>query len=292
MDIRNYSREIWTHFNSEDWNNSAFSEKKSYVCAMFSELAYEHLPQFELSQKSRIKIIPSETYWNRYEARETFNISATLREMDFSDNFIIEGENLIIIGVKLRETLFITIRGTQSLNDFLIDADFIGVFHLNVNYFFHCGFLRAALKELNQLTDQLKEYSDCNIYFTGHSLGGVMSAILYNIVDLKFQTLLAENKLTLKSCYTFGMPRFGNAQTVKKFKSPFQIYNPDDVFPLVPPKLLGYRNVPLEYRLTNQLILQENRGKSTIKRLWGLLTWNDIRNHYIEGYCSRLKSIM
>lgn len=288
MDFRERSKEIWENYNSADWNSNLFSDKKSFVCALFSELAYEHLPQYELDQNSRIKIIPSESYWTRYETKQSYNILSTLREMDFGENFIVESENLIIIGLKLKETLFITIRGTQSLNDFLADVNLMP-FHNN--YSFHSGFFKASLEELENLKAELNNYSNCNIYLTGHSLGGAIAAILNNLMVFELGDFLAEKKMTIKSCYTFGMPRFGNSNAMQSIVGHYQIYNPNDIVPLLPPKALGYRNVPLEYKLTNSLVIQPNRGKTTIRRVWGLLTLGDITSHFISVYCDRLRKL-
>ena len=287
MDFKEHSKEIWTLYNSLDWNSSIFSDKKSLVCALISELAYEHLPQFELNKKSRIKIIPSETYWLKYQRKETFNISDVLGDMDFADNFIIESENLILIGIKLKETLFITVRGTQSLNDVLVDINFLP----RNNYSFHSGFFKASINELQNIKTELNNYSNCNIYLTGHSLGGAVASILNNLMEVELKDFLNEKKLTVKSCYTFGMPRFGNSNAMRSIISPYQIYNPNDIVPLLPPKSFGYQNVPIEYKLTNNIVLKPNRGKSTIMRLWGLLTLGDFTSHFISLYCNRLRNL-
>lgn len=292
MDYKDTSREIWTRYNSCNWNHSEFSKEKAYLCSLFSNLAYEHLPSFELNQNSRVKIIPSENYQRKFLAKEAFSIAGALEEMDLADNFIIEGENLIIIGVRIRQTLFITIRGTQSLNDFLVDIDFVKVYHQSMKYMFHSGFLSASYRERSDLLNHLSRYSNCDIYFTGHSLGGAIAAITFNLLSIEYRDFLSLRGLDLKSCYTFGMPRYGNSNVVKDLVTPYQIYNPDDIVPLVPPKSFGYRNVPFEYRLTTSLIFYPNRGKSTIMRLWGLMTINDIKAHFMEEYCRRMKSIL
>lgn len=290
MNYRKISQEIWKNYHSANWKTNDFCLKKNFICCLLSELAYEHIPKYELNQTSRIKIIPSESYWLKYINKQTFNISTVLSDMDFGENFIIENDDLIIVGVKLRNTIFINIRGTQSFNDAIVDAKFFrmgNVFGNNVKL--HKGFTKAVLKEYKNIENELLKYSNSNVYIMGHSLGGAMSAILYNLLITNEQ--LINNNLEIKSCYTFGMPRFGNIEASKKLKSPYQTYNTNDVVPVIPPKCLGYENSPEEYELLNNGIRKSsNQGKLTLIRTLCLINKKDFKEHSINLYSKRLRN--
>lgn len=286
------SSEIWKNYNSENWNENIFSVKKSYICSLFSELSYEHIPSFELNQKSRIKIIPSENYWRNYLRKQTFSISTILRDMDFAKNFIIESTYLIIIGIKLKETVFITIRGTQSFNDVIVDLKLQKkVYPFGSNVKLHRGFYKAVLKEFDNVIEKLSTYSECNICVTGHSLGGAIAALLFN--KLSKNNTLHRNNIKLHSCYTFGMPRYGNHEAIEYLASPFAVYNINDIVPIVPPKFFGYRNSLNEYELSSDNIKQlPNCGRLTFLRVLRLINGRDISEHSINQYSTRLKKII
>lgn len=290
MTYPEYSREIWQYYHKADWQSADFCPVKSYVCSLMSELAYEHIPEYELSQQSRIKIFPSESYMNKIENQQSFNIAEELSNMEFSENFLIESENLIIMGIKLRQTLFISIRGTQSFSDAMTDIDLVPVYYQQDDYRFHFGFLNATLNEKDRLIQELSRYSGCDLYFTGHSLGGAIAAITQIIMGHDLQRLLPDNNLIIKSCYTFGMPRYGNRRVVDDLASPFTLYKSDDMFPLLPPRIMGFRNAPQEYKLAESILFRHpNNGKSSIMRLWGLLSTTDLFGHSISKYRRLLK---
>jgi hypothetical protein len=51
-------------------------------------------------------------------------------------------------------------------------------------------------------------------------------------------------------CYTFGMPRYGNRETVSTLRTPWHVSNKGDIVPGMPPRRFGYANCAEEY-LTN-----------------------------------------
>jgi hypothetical protein len=120
-----------------------------------------------------------------------------------------------------------------------------------------------------------------------------MAAILFNTLncDSQFCNIKTKQNLILKSCYTFGMPRFGNSEASKNLVSPFQIYNANDIIPIIPPKWLGYRNSPEEYRLLPyQINKSPNSGRFTFFRFIKLINGRDLCEHSIDLYSNRLKS--
>lgn len=290
---RELSMEIWKNFHKTNWDLVDFCKIKGYVCSLLSKMVYNHMPQYELSQTSRIKIIPSDTYLLNYINKRTFDLSSVLSDMDFGENFIIENEDLIIIGVKLRNIIFISVRGTQSFIDGIVDVKFLRMSGIGDSKIkLHRGFYKAVLKEIDNVVLQLSRFSNSNVYITGHSLGGAMAAILYNILALNKSSFLSAQSLFLKSCYTYGMPRYANNYATTLLQPTFQIYNPNDVVPVLPPKCFGYNNSREEYKLLVQKVENiTNDGKLSLLRTIKLFNGKDIGEHKIEYYVDKLSKI-
>lgn len=296
MDFKDFSQEVWKLYHKCDWKSDSFCIKKSYICSLLSQLAYEHIPQFELKQNSRIKIIPQESYTLKLRQKQTFNISEVLNNMDFRESFIIESEHIIVIGFTLRDTIFLTIRGTQSLYDALVDLNIRKrSFRYNKHVRFHRGFYNAVEAEYKNIAQNLSKYKNCNMYITGHSLGGAMASILFNQFkfDTKLCSLLKKNNVSLISCYTYGMPRFCSIKVSYELIPTFQIYNTNDVVPLLPPKLFGYNNFKKEYELSQYQIIESlNTERLSLLRFLKLFNGKDIKEHSIEYYSDRLKHLI
>jgi hypothetical protein len=131
------------------------------------------------------------------------------------------------------------------------------------------------------------------VYVIGHSLGGAMAAITYALDGETFYTQHRYGMpLTLgtitDSSFTFGMPRYGDGRATV-LRSPFHVYDELDIVPGLPPKWIGFANVPTEYRLrkTNSLIRmsQDRQGPG-----WWLerAPKAGISEHLIEEYITRL----
>lgn len=295
MNYINLSKEIWSNYHNIEWELSSFSSKKSYICSLLSQLTYRHIAKYELDQTSRIKLIPSEEYVSNLIQKKTFNVLAELNDMDFRDGFSIESEKLVIVGMKLRNTLFLAIRGTQSLNDGFVDLKVKkSAFAYNEEIKLHRGFYKAILKEYNKIVTTISKFNNCNIYITGHSLGGAIATILFNnlLYDNNFTQISIKNKLSLKSCYTYGMPRFTNKKSINVLTPTFQIYNSNDIVPALPFKWLGYENFPEGYNLSpNKIKKTPNDKKVSFFKFIKLINGKVFREHYIETYSERLKNI-
>jgi hypothetical protein len=291
MESREISREIWKNYNEiRDWDSTVFSVKKAYICSLLSMLSYEHIPEFELSQSSRIKLVPSETYWNKLLNGSSFNISNILPGMDFGEHFIIERSEIIIIGLRLKNTLFIVIRGTHKLNDWLVNLRIRKISIRQDKYMrVHSGFHKAVSECYDELIEKLHQYNSRNVYITGHSLGGAMAVILLNKLDVDNIYV----RPYIKSCYTFGMPRLANSYAMERFISPFHFYNLNDIVPTLPPKWLGYQNCNLEYLLKDESFSEiHNRKGISIVKLIKIISSSGMKEHFISLYSHRLKVIL
>lgn len=100
--------------------------------------------------------------------------------------------------VKDSSRIFVAIRGTKTLDDYLTDAfgfpvDFFG-------YLVHAGFLTAG----KYVYDNMKTLIDTNkdtteVVFTGHSMGGAAAAIASILFSIEYKNIPVR-------CVTFGCP--------------------------------------------------------------------------------------
>lgn len=128
------------------------------------------------------------------------------------------------------------------------------------------------------------------IYVTGHSLGGAMSAILHS----EFALINKPKSIVTHSCYTFGMPRYGNKQAIESLENPFHIFSRNDVVPTVPYKWLGYENSQYERMLDGNTIskLSYRNNKGVWDNISSLFTLTAIYEHYIEVYVKRMRKLV
>ncbi|RBP04495.1 lipase family protein [Rossellomorea aquimaris] len=277
---------IWEAVHKSVWNNNNFSNEKAYVTCLLSELAYKYIPKYEIDKIKRVKIVPCFEYQNIISSGESINFNKLLLALDFRDYFIIEENKMIIIGIKLKNILFISVRGTHQLYDWFVN---INIRKMKMTFFddenkYHSGFLNEVLKVYNALFLKIEEFSveSTKVIFTGHSLGGALSSILYSLSScLKRET----------QCFTFGMPRYGDKITISSH-CPHHILNEFDIVPSLPPKIFGYCNSLSEYLLNNESITPIHiRDKKNLIE-WVKRIRQVGKEHSIEQYKLRLINLL
>ncbi|MDR5809081.1 lipase family protein [Caballeronia sp. LZ019] len=152
---------------------------------MFSALAYEEVPLFELKKSKRAKVIPSDRYQGHVSEWEMEKRQSSVRQLDGDVPIAVVTRNRVLVTIsKLRRVIFISFRGTTlSFSDFKADLDArkvryaLGPTATKV----HCGFLDAVLDCADEVVEKVVAFIEPNvpIYVTGHSLGGAMAAIFY-----------------------------------------------------------------------------------------------------------------
>jgi triacylglycerol lipase len=157
----------------------------------------------------------------------------------------------------------ITCRGTEpnDRNDLRADLDFGTVLSETVGRV-HRGFKR----EVDDLWPRLEQALLNNtrtLWFTGHSLGGAMSAICAG------RCVLSHIRSNPRALFTFGAPRIGNRRYVNYVD--FEAYrwvNNNDMVPRLPPAWLGFRHKGQEIYLN---------AYGQIRRL---TTWQRIKDRW------------
>lgn len=285
MEVTERITEAWNVINSvKDWNDESFDWNKAYVASIFSKVAYLHIPEYELKNSNRANLIPCEEYREIIKSGKRSSLPEILRSSDLSDFFIVERPYAIAVTVKVKNILFISMRGTQKLYDWLVNLNAMRSRpHPNkdIDIYFHKGFHKAATSCIDEIFSEIaKRYGkDNKIYVTGHSLGGALAAILHGLLNEDFYRYRynSRNRINDKfrtlSCYVFGMPRYGNFHAMEHFVSPYHIYNQGDIVPTVPSKYFGFEDGLIEYCLNTEGYIDHSKikGNSFIKFIYGLV---------------------
>ena len=280
--------EVWPIVNREDWLSLDFTRAKAYVCAIFAELAYWHIPAFELAGHDRVKVVPSDAYQEL--ARRLVADDALVRLLRRADlaPVIIPQRYAIVVVVRTRHVIFVAIRGTAELYDWLINLNVRKIdLALNGGGRFHEGFYRAIEECFDPLLDELRrDDPQVPVYVTGHSLGGAMAALLHATWIACRKCGTHSHGSPTHSAYTYGMPRYADDEGVHHCRCPYHIIKSKDIVPRVPPMWLGYANSLLEYDVSGTRIQRATKGEAApfFKWTWCLATTVAVTQHFIEGY--------
>jgi len=290
-------RKIWQYASDIDWNDWRFDKQKAHVCSIFSNLAYLHIPANEHIPDRRFMLTPSSEYRAIIEKKNYVNVTELLAGIDLADNFIIETRYVVVLGIAIRDTLFIAIRGTKYLYDWVINAKVQKVSiqkEYNSSVKFHKGFLSATIDCVNPLIGMLdkESYRNHHIYITGHSLGGAIAAILTPVLSRDI-LICTPRYFDITSTYTFGMPRFGDMNAILNY-SPYHIKNPIDIVPGVPPTFLGYENGLYDYELWGNSLRAKRQHDNDYWLHWlsRLIFKEGIKNHDIELYRDKIAACL
>lgn len=177
--------------------------------------------------------------------------------------------------------LYIVFRGTEKGADWINNFQFRqGVYpygdESTTDVRFHRGFMGAYFAVRDRVLDAVRQYPNCAITVTGHSLGGALATIA--ALDLQYN--ITRHTGQAIQVYTFGAPRVGNTALVNSFRQRVPeshrfVYG-WDIVTRMPRLWQGFEHVPELHRLGN------------------LLTWQlasrRLTDHYMSKYIEALEA--
>jgi hypothetical protein len=144
-------------------------------------------------------------------ASDTYAAESTIRDRHPGVSWIATpGHTNVLYFVKTDHAAqqhVVAVRGTVDDINWDLDMDTHGAFDEKAGVLVHRGFHTVAQTIYADLRGQLKP--TYRTYFTGHSLGGAVAAILATYLD--------RDGYAIGGVYTFGQPKFTNAEGVRRY---------------------------------------------------------------------------
>jgi predicted lipase len=246
------------------------------LLACFSQVAYTPTSRYEVDHCRNAKVVPSTFFQDAVRLGRGIDVAALVREI-FPEADprmeIVATDYSVTFLVRLAKVIVIASRGTVLFYDgqrpFLYDVDVdvlafrskYSISYLNV-WKFHRGFYLESLRTIDLIRAAYERLGGADtIYFTGHSLGGALSAVIDRLWSLRWPR---DQRHTV----VFGCPRFGDAAAVDAL--PLLAYRRQrDPVTHLPPKILGYATPTCNCDL-------EGPDRHPLVFLW--------RNHSMERY--------
>lgn len=158
---------------------------------------------------------------------------------------------------------WIAFRGTQTVGDVRLDAQYAHHPDTALGIFLHRGFASASDELLPLLLPHLRP--DYATLLTGHSLGGAVAAVTALHLQAGGYDVRA---------YTFGQPKVTNIEGARKYASAdlTRFVNGRDVVPLVPPLewMPGGRRIGSFAHFGREILLEDS-------------TYECLRRHYFRN---------
>jgi hypothetical protein len=264
------------HHTDTEWDSDGFQLTKAYVMAVFSELAYINMVEYDFEKNDRYKIIPSLTQREMITRRWSIDITAATPSMidGYSEVFVIN--RFVYLVYRTTRFVVVAVRGTEFFSfDWLIN------FNIKKNGAYHQGFYEEAQNAVGPLEQAVERAAEerigpteiRSVYFTGHSMGGAVAAILAQIWG---------GSLRPRFPYIFASPRFAVSLSMSiQARPPYSYRIPGDLVPHLPPQAMGFADIA-----GSQIIPQDKEDQSGLATLskWMLLGPKAREPHSMEFY--------
>ena len=192
---------------------------------------------------------------------------------------------------KVNSEVIIAWRGTEpgEYKDVMADLKFrkkTSKFGGNVHRGFK-GYVDKIYDEVEKEVLKIIDKKWCNIYVTGHSLGGASAVLCTNRLEEKFH---------VRACYTYGAPRPGGWKYATSIKSNiYRVRNNNDLVTKVPPAIFGYKHVGKLCYIDRKGVLRTGRVSTAVlfkNWIWGQLErlGDGLRDHSMGEYFTKLKN--
>jgi len=222
---------IWHYFGNAgvDWASNQRDERKAYMLACLSEIAYLYLTDRELEQDSRLRLfIPSQAGRLLHLQQARFTTDALARSAELPGIAVIQSARFAFFVMRIGGMAVIAVRGTVITDWRDWDTDFDAPKIATPEGAYHRGFFDEARDKLAELVDAVGDAAP--LYITGHSLGAAMASIL---------CLLWSGPVKPMTPYVFSSPRFGTKSVAKRLPR-YAYMKEGDLVPGLPAKWMGY----------------------------------------------------
>ena len=266
-----------------------------YICALISELAYYHVPKFEIDGRKRAKLIPCDGHAEIIRRGMATSAIQYIQPLDFPGSFVVIDRGIVAVGISVNKLLFIGFRGTMFLYDWKVNLS-SSLVELNGRIIFdgpfvrrfsgwgggrvHRGFAEEAVRISARIMDAMREQQTGeidHIFLTGHSLGGAVAALAENFFP----------RGSISTCI-FSSPRYCNVSAYYSAPvgPPTQIQRSGDIVPLVPPKGMGYADHPYQFDTNGSSIVSPISSSWFFHFLWlaALFVGRRFEPHSMESY--------
>lgn len=230
-----------------------------YCAALCAELAYYHVPEFEIDARKRAKLVPLEDYQAALDDGVPTSLrnylSPASKEKPEFPVFVVETSGVVAVAVPVNNILWIGMRGTilTSAYDWSVN---LSIRHRSAEaesgIRIHSGYFREALSISAQISLAAGAHGiqPDKIFFCGHSLGGAVAALSQNILPYMMWANARDKRPQAFSC-VFGSPRYANLayqESSSYFRpAPIHIRRDKDIVPNTPPRVCGYADPLIEY---------------------------------------------
>ena len=189
--------------------------------------------------------------------------------------YIIEKKGTrVLIGYNNRyDSFFVSFRGSSNIKNWINNLHFLKIYpypnlpNVGVDKGFYEQIMYNYKLILNCLNELKKIYNTNKLILSGHSSGAATATLLAFNLELD-----SYHTFKIYSLITFGSPRIGNLNFVKKFKkynlNSYRVTHYYDIVPHLPQESLGYNHIPQEvwydednifYKLCNDEYNEDNK---------------------------------